>query len=87
MNMPLQFKFVMRLAPQQMACFSSENIPAVSNGEISDLFLNIQYKNNELLCTTGIFSRIFTLDKTFETAWDNAVLNFFRKHQIDFTIL
>ena len=26
---PLQFKFVMRLAPQQMACFSSENIPAV----------------------------------------------------------
>ena len=84
---PLQFKFVMRLAPQQMACFSSENIPAVSNGEISDLFLNIQYKNNELLCTTGIFSRIFTLDKNFETAWDNAVLNFFRKHQIDFTIL
>ena len=69
---PLQFKFVMRLSPAD---------------EISDLFLNIQYKNHELFCTTGTFSRLFTLDKTFETTWDNAVMNFFRGHQIDFTIL
>ena len=65
----------------------ANNIFSFSDSELSDLFLNIQFKNNELLCTTGIFSQVFTLDKTSETTWDNAVLDFFRYHQIDFTIL
>ena len=84
---PLQFKFVMRLSPQQMMLLPLSEAPSVPADEISDLFLNIQYKNHELFCTTGTFSRLFTLDKTFETTWDNAVMNFFRGHQIDFTIL
>ena len=84
---PLQFKFVMRLSPQQMMLLPLSEDPSVPADEISDLFLNIQYKNHELFCTTGTFSRLFTLDKTFETTWDNAVMNFFRGHQIDFTIL
>ena len=84
---PLQFKFVMRLSPQQMILLPLSEPPSVPADGISDLFLNIQYKNHELFCTTGTFSRLFTLDKTFETTWDNAVMNFFRGHQIDFTIL
>ena len=84
---PLQFKFVMRLSPQQMMLLPLSEDPSVPADEISDLFLSIQYKNHELFCTTGTFSRLFTLDKTFETTWDNAVMNFFRGHQIDFTIL
>ena len=83
---PLHFKFVMRLSPGQAARLFLDDL-SVSDSEISDLFLNIQFKNNELLCTTGVFSRIFTLDKTFETTWDNIILNFFREHQIDFTML
>ena len=84
---PLHFKFVMHLFPSQI-----NNLPAndnffISENELSDLFLNIQFKNNELLCTTGFFSRSFTLDRTAETTWDNAILNFFSYHQIDFTIL
>ena len=77
----------MRLSPQQMMLLPLSETPSVPADEISDLFLNIQYKNHELFCTTGTFSRLFTLDKTFETTWDNAVMNFFRGHQIDFTIL
>lgn len=84
---PLQFKFIMRLSPSQINILPANNIFSFSDSELSDLFLNIQFKNNELLCTTGIFSQVFTLDKTSETTWDNAVLNFFRYHQIDFTIL
>lgn len=84
---PLQFKFIMRLSPSQINILPANNIFSFSDSELSDLFLNIQFKNNELLCTTGIFSQIFTLDKTSETTWDNAVLDFFRYHQIDFTIL
>lgn len=84
---PLQFKFIMRLSPSQINILPANNIFSFSDSELSDLFLNIQFKNNELLCTTGIFSQVFTLDKTSETTWDNAVLDFFKYHQIDFTIL
>ena len=84
---PLQFKFIMHLSPSQINILPANNIFSFSDSELSDLFLNIQFKNNELLCTTGIFSQVFTLDKTSETTWDNAVLDFFRYHQIDFTIL
>ena len=84
---PLQFKFIMRLSPSQINILPANNIFSFSDSELSDLFLNIQFKNSELLCTTGIFSQVFTLDKTSETTWDNAVLDFFRYHQIDFTIL
>ena len=84
---PLQFKFIMRLSPSQINILPANNISSFSDSELSDLFLNIQFKNNELLCTTGIFSQVFTLDKTSETTWNNAVLDFFRYHQIDFTIL
>ena len=84
---PLQFKFIMRLSPSQINILPANNIFSFSDSELSDLFLNIQFKNNELLCTTGIFSQVFTLDKTSETTLDNAVLDFFRYHQIDFTIL
>ena len=84
---PLQFKFIMRLSPSQINILPANNIFSFSDSELSDLFLNIQFKNNELLCTTGSFSQVFTFDKTSETTWDNAVLDFFRYHQIDFTIL
>lgn len=84
---PLQFKFVMRLSPSQANSLSADNKFSISDSKTSDLFLNIQYKNNELICTTGIFSSFFTLDKTSETIWDAIVLDFFRLHQIDFTIL
>ena len=84
---PLQFKFVMQLSPHQINSLSDNNKFSVAGQEISDLFLNIQYKNNELFCTTGVFSPIFTFDKTFETLWDNIILDFFTLHQIDFTIL
>lgn len=84
---PLQFKFVMHLFPSQTAHLLINDDPAVFGDNISDLFLNIQYKNDELFCTTGVFSRTFTLNKVPETAWDNIILNFFRKHQIDFIIL
>ena len=77
---PLQFKFIMRLSPSQINILPANNIFSFSDSELSDLFLNIQFKNNELLCTTGIFSQVFTLDKTSETTWDNAVLDFFRYH-------
>lgn len=84
---PLQFKLVMHLFPEQAGRLHINDDPSVFGDNISDLFLNIQYRNEELLCTTGVFSRVFSLDKAPESAWDNMILDFFRKYQIDFIIL
>ena len=46
--------------------------------------LNLQYKNNELFCTTGISSDTFLLDRHPEITWDSAIPKFFQKHRLDF---
>ena len=45
---PLQFKFIMRLSPSQINILPANNIFSFSDSELSDLFLNIQFKNNDL---------------------------------------
>ena len=84
---PLHFRITFQLSPSQLTQILPAFSDAITVPAIRGLNLNLQYKNHELFCTTGTFSRLFTLDKTFETTWDNAVMNFFRGHQIDFTIL
>jgi hypothetical protein len=48
----------------------------------SVLFLNITFENNEILITTGLQTKEFSLDKGPEQAWDDAVRRFFRGHKI-----
>ena len=82
---PLQFKYIFQLTPPQL-----ENIMHSDrqfNESVQGLFLNIQYKNNELFCTTGVSFRSFVMDKTPEHLWDSLVLSFFKEHLLDFDIL
>ncbi|MFR0074029.1 MAG: DUF5721 family protein [Blautia caecimuris] len=50
---------------------------------VSSFSLIIQYKNNTLLCTTGISQIYFSMDKRAEQFWDVSVHNFFRGLGID----
>ena len=83
---PLYFKIVFQLPPRQIhALLRTQNKNAAySTDVISGMFLNLQYKNNELLCTTGIALRTFVPDKTFQHQWDAAVLDFLRRNHIIF---
>ena len=81
---PLQFKFVMRLSPQQMMLLPLSEDPSVPADAISDLFLNIQYKNHELFCTSGISSDGFLPDKSSELIWESFITDYFRARQINF---
>ena len=51
---------------------------------ISGLYLNLQFKNKILLCTTGTAFNTFIPDKRLEQLWDGMVLDFFSQHQIIF---
>lgn len=78
---PLHFKIIFQITPSQLSALTGEKESTVFTN-ISSLFLNIQYKNNLLLCTTGTFQKSFSLDKSAEQLWDQIVQNFFRARNI-----
>lgn len=50
--------------------------------EKPELHLQLRYEKGELCAITGIYCKNFTLDKTVENAWDNAVVNWLIKNKI-----
>jgi len=46
------------------------------------LFLNLTYSGGNLSCTTGVSMKQFTMDKTADRLWDEAVQRFFQNHKI-----
>lgn len=49
--------------------------------------LNIRFDNNNLIIVTGITREQFTLDKAGESEWDDNVLEFLGRHNVDCEIM
>lgn len=81
---PLYFKIIFQLPHRQMQKFLGSQNSRVSPELVSGMFMNLQYKNKELLCTTGISLKAFIPDKSLEQQWDAMILDFFRRHHIAF---
>lgn len=79
---PLHFKIIFSLSRKQITTLFGDVTTTFDSGQIKGLFLNLQYKNKELYCTTGVSLTTFLPDKTPEHLWDSSVLNFFKQHQI-----
>lgn len=83
---PLQFRIIFQFTPQLI----SSVFPMTRTEDFSDassLSLNIQYKSNTLLCTSGISQKIFSLGKHTEQLWDAAVQKFFNDQNISYEFL
>ncbi len=88
-KLPLSFHFVL-LAGGACAAHIAEQAASsygnsVTPDQIDGLFLNIQYANGHILCTTGVSLHTFTLDRLLEQTWDNYVRQLFQKLQIAVT--
>lgn len=81
-NTPLSFRFVFMLSPENTAHTLAQSKSSFLPEDISGMFLNINYRNGRLQCTTGISYRLFSPDKTLEYEWDDLAEKFFRKNQI-----
>lgn len=79
---PLHFKIIFQLSKDQTFSVVQNMNSNMAPDLIQGLFLNLQYKNKELLCTTGLSLQTFFPDKTPERLWDLAVLDFFRNRKI-----
>ena len=79
---PRFFKFVFLLSPQNQERTIQSAGSNVSPEDVTGMFLNLTYRNNRLVCTTGVSYRSFTLDKSLEREWDRMALVFFRQRGI-----
>lgn len=81
---PLSFKIIFQLPYSSMEQVIRNSRAPFSADLVSGLFLNIQFRNNELLCTTGVSLKTFSPDKSLEQLWDSMIPGFLHRHQIAF---
>ena len=79
---PLSFKIVLQFSPNKAAALLQNS--AVSPDLVTGLYLNLQYKNKVLLCTTGTSLKTFLPGKELDHLWEQYVLDFF--HHNGFSI-
>ncbi len=73
---PKSFSIVMKLPEDQAESLFAGGSPAESAGQIPGFYLNIRYAKEELMLTSGCMQKTFSLDKTWEKAWDKHIEDF-----------
>ncbi len=53
--------------------------------DVHGFYLNVLYETNSLKIVTGTNYKLFTLDKSVESYFDDSILRFFSKHEIPIT--
>ena len=81
---PLSFRIVLHLSRSGVEAAMRNTDFGISSEQIDGLFLNLQFKNNSLLCTTGTSLKTFSMDKRPEQLWDDMILSFLSRNQILF---
>ena len=81
---PSYFKFVFLLSPANLTRTVEQTHTSFSAADISAMFLNLKFQNDELTLTTGVSYRIFSADKSLEHEWDRMVKLFLKNHEITY---
>ena len=81
------FKFVFMLSPENLKNTLVHSGSSLSENDISGAYLNLHFKDQVLTCTTGVSYRVFSMDRSFENAWDELVCRFLKNHGICHEIL
>lgn len=81
---PLHFKIILQLSHNQTHSVLAGAQTEINPDMVKGLYLNLQYKNRTLLCTTGTSLTTFVPGKELDNLWDDLVKNFFRQKEIHF---
>lgn len=83
---PLNFRIVLQLSHKQTQQILNPSFP---DGSVPDcrFCLNLQYRNDSLLCTTGVSYTSFCLDKRPEHLWDEIIRKFLSGQHLAFQVL
>lgn len=73
---PVKFRMIFALNRTQIEQLITSNQISINADDVNELFLNIKYENNTLTYVTGTSLKIFTIDKSLETAFDTYISDF-----------
>ncbi|HIZ78400.1 MAG TPA: hypothetical protein IAA17_01220 [Candidatus Lachnoclostridium stercorigallinarum] len=81
-KLPGSFQIEFAASPEMTERFVSEAGGSWRPEMIKGLYLGVRYENGGLLCVTGMSMAVFTLDRSLEQMWDDAVKAFLKKNEI-----
>lgn len=81
---PLNIKLTLLLMPEAMEKILQNAACTISKEQVSNFVLNIKYDGSKIFLTTGISYSGFTLDKSAEPIWDNALKKFLLAKELAF---
>ena len=81
-KMPLSMKLVLMLPPASVESIVDKSNVGLSSSDVSGMFLNFLFEKGEVICTTGISIRVFSLDKTLDNLWDDMAVSFLKSKEI-----
>lgn len=80
-RLPESFAIVFKLPPAETARFLEARGLSWKPEEMG-LYLNVRYEDQALYCVSGLSVNQFTMDKSLENEWDEAVKGFLKKEGI-----
>lgn len=83
-KLPGSFQITLQISPAATERFLKRSQPDMAPNQVNGLYLDIRYDEEKLYCVTGTSLNFFTLDKSIDLAWDEAVKQFLKKHEISF---
>lgn len=81
---PLSVKLTLYLNPESTEKLLTANNCSISREVLAGFVLNIKYDGEKILLTTAIAYEGFTMDKSAEPIWDNALKKFLSAKEISF---
>ena len=52
--------------------------------DVSGLYFHIRFEEGKITCITGTALKLFTMDKSLDTAWDDMVKRLLQKLELDY---
>lgn len=83
-RLPKSFQIVLCAAPASIAQMLATSASVLTPEQVEGLYLNLHYKEDVLSLTTGSAYRVFTMDKSLDRVFEDAVVKLIRTHGIAF---
>ncbi|MFV0342614.1 MAG: DUF5721 family protein [Anaerocolumna sp.] len=81
-KLPVFIKIIMIASEESVNMIMKQSGLHIKMEEIKGLFFNIKYDKGNLLLSSGISFKNFTLDKTIEKVWDTNLVQFLKEKGI-----
>lgn len=84
-KLPGSFQITLQLNPESVDQFLQYSQLGLTQDQINGIYVNIRYEEDNLYCVSGTSLNIFTLDKSIDVEWDEALRLFLRQNEIAYT--